>query len=118
MPQGCALGYRVSTLRAGRQETNPARLHPQKSEVFPVTAGIRFLGYRVFPWRRVVTKENVRRFRKRVRRMQEEYAAGKLSAEQIQPRLMSWLGHARQGSAAVWREELFDTFRFQKGEDR
>ncbi len=50
--------------------------------------------------------------------MQEEYAAGKLSAEQIQPRLMSWLGHARQGSAAVWREELFDTFRFQKGEDR
>lgn len=94
------------------------RLHPRKSEVFPVAGGVRFLGYRVFPWRRVVTKENVRRFRRRVRRMQADYAAGQLSAEQIRTRLVSWLGHARRGSAEVWREALFATIGFRKGEGR
>lgn len=94
------------------------RLHPRKSEVLPIADGVRFLGYRVFPWRRMLAKDNVRRFRRRVRRMQRAYAAGELSAEQIRIRLISWLGHARQGSAAQWRDALFATIRFQKGEGR
>jgi hypothetical protein len=94
------------------------RLHPRKSEVFPVADGIRFLGYRVYPWRRLVAKENVRRFRRRVRRMQLEYAAGELSAEQIRTRLVSWLAHAKQGSGARWRDALLATIRFRKGEGR
>ena len=44
------------------------RLHPTKSVIFPVKEGIRFLGYRVFPTHRLLPKENVRRFRRRVRR--------------------------------------------------
>jgi hypothetical protein len=94
------------------------RLHPRKSEIFPIADGVRFLGYRVFPWRRMLAKENVRRFRRRVRRMQMAYAAGELSAEQIRVRLVSWLGHARQGSGAQWRAALFATIRFRKGEGR
>ena len=94
------------------------RLHPRKSEVFPVAEGVRFLGYRVFPWRRTVAKENVRRFRRRVRRMQAEYANGRLSVDEIRTRLVSWLGHARQGSAALWRDALFATIGFRKGDGR
>lgn len=94
------------------------RLHPRKSEVFPVKDGIPFLGYRVFPQRRIVAKENVRRFRRRVRRMQNAYAAGELSLDDIRTRLVSWLGHARQGSGAAWREALFATIQFRKGEGR
>ena len=52
------------------------RLHPKKSVIFPVKQGIRFLGYRVFPTHRLLPKENVRRFRRRVRGMQEDYADG------------------------------------------
>jgi hypothetical protein len=94
------------------------RLHPRKSEVFPVADGIRFLGYRVFPWRREVAPENVLRFRRRVRRMQRDYAAGELSAEQIRTKLISWLGHAKQGSGPRWRQALFATIRFRKGDGR
>lgn len=94
------------------------RLHPRKSEVFPVADGVRFLGYRVFPWRRMVAKENVRRFLRRVRRMQRDFAAGELAAAQIGPRLISWLGHAKHGSGALWRNALLATIRFQKGEGR
>src|SRR5262249_325547 len=42
------------------------RLHPTKNVVFPVRDGIRFLGYRVLPTHRLLAKENVWRFLRRV----------------------------------------------------
>ncbi len=90
------------------------RLHPKKSVVFPVKDGIRFLGYRVFPTHRLLPKENVRRFRRRVRGMQEEYAAGRASFAEIYQRLMSWIGHARQANTYRLRCRLFDTISFQR----
>ena len=82
--------------------------------MFPVKDGIRFLGYRVFPTHRLLPKENVRRFRRRVREMQEGYAAGRTSFEEIYQRLMSWSGHARQANTFQLRCHLFDTIRLQR----
>ena len=82
--------------------------------MFPVKDGIRFLGYRVFPTHRLLPKENVRRFRRRVREMQEGYAAGRTSFEEIYQRLMSWSGHARQANTFQLRCHLFDTISFQR----
>ena len=90
------------------------RLHPAKSVVFPVRCGIRFLGYRVFPTHRLLPKDNVRRFRRRVRAMQQQYAAGRLSFADIHQRLMSWVGHAKQADTYRLRCRLFDTIRFQR----
>jgi retron-type reverse transcriptase len=90
------------------------RLHPAKSVVFPVKHGIRFLGYRVFPSHRLLPKENVRRFRRRARGMQRDYAAGRVSFAEIYQRLMSWVGHARQANTYRLRCCLFDTIGFQR----
>lgn len=90
------------------------RLHPDKSVIFPVKEGIRFLGYRVFPTHRLLPKENVRRFRRRVRGMQEDYAMGRASFAEIYQRLMSWNGHARQANTYRLRSRLFDTISFQR----
>jgi hypothetical protein len=90
------------------------RLHPAKSVIFPVKDGIRFLGYRVFPTHRLLPKNNVRRFRRRVRQMQAEYAAGRVSFAQVYQRLMSWSGHARQANTYRLRCCLFDTIGFQR----
>jgi retron-type reverse transcriptase len=90
------------------------RLHPRKSVIFPVKDGIWFLGYRVFPTHRLLPKENVRRFRRRVRGMQEDYAAGRIAFTEIHQRLMSWSGHARQANTYRLRCRLFDTISFQR----
>src|SRR5271170_4867252 len=74
------------------------RLHPAKSVIFPAKDGIRFLGYRVFPTHRLLPKENVRRFRRRVRLMEADYAADRISLAEVHQRLMSWEGHARQAN--------------------
>ena len=90
------------------------RLHPNKTNVFPVTQGIRFLGYRVFPTHRLLAKENVRRFRRRVQTMQRDYALGLLSPQDVRNRLMSWSGHASQANTYSLRRHLFATIRFQR----
>jgi retron-type reverse transcriptase len=90
------------------------RLHPTKTVVFPTKEGVRFLGYRVFPTHRLLAKENVRRFRRRVRRMQRLYAAGLISPGEIRQRIMSWSGHARQADTYWLRSRLFRTMCFQR----
>jgi retron-type reverse transcriptase len=90
------------------------RLHPRKNAIFPVGEGIRFLGYRVFPTHRLLAKENVWRFLRRVRRMKNDYRDGGITLSEIKQRLMSWPGHARQADTHSLRESLFDTISFQR----
>jgi hypothetical protein len=90
------------------------RLHPTKNVIFPVKEGIRFLGYRIFPTHRLLPKENVRRFRRRVRLMQEDYALSRVSFAEIYQRLMNWNGHARQANTYRLRCHLFDRITFQR----
>jgi retron-type reverse transcriptase len=90
------------------------RLHPNKSIIFPVKIGIRFLGYRVFGTHRLLTKENVYRFRRRVRRMQRDYAERRASISEIRQRLMSWLGHARQADTHRLVASLLGIIVFQR----
>lgn len=90
------------------------RLHPAKTVIFPVRDGIRFLGYRVFPTHRLLPKENVRRFRRRVRAMQADHAAGRLPWAAVVQRLTSWDGHARQANTYRLRGRLYDTILSQR----
>src|SRR5262249_57192521 len=90
------------------------RLHPAKCVVFPVGEGIRFLGCRVFPTHRLLVSDNVRRFRRRVRQMQRDYATWRISFASIYQRLMSWIGHARQANTYRLRCALFATIGFQR----
>ncbi|MCB0565207.1 MAG: RNA-directed DNA polymerase [Lewinellaceae bacterium] len=76
-------------------------LHPRKCEVFPVRDGVTFLGQRIFLTHRRLRRENVQRFRRRLRLRLEQLRKGELSAAKLECQLNSWLGHARQ--ADTWR---------------
>jgi hypothetical protein len=65
---------------------------------------VRFVGFRTWANHRLLPKLNVRRFRRRVRWMRRAYARGLLGGGDVQPRLASWIGHARQ----VNSERLLD----------
>ena len=90
------------------------RIHENKSVVFPTRDGIRFLGYRVFTTHRLLAKENVRRFRRRMRWMQRSFADGRLPLEAIRPRIMSWISHARKANTYRLRADLFSKMSFQR----
>jgi retron-type reverse transcriptase len=90
------------------------RLHPGKSVIFPVRQGIRFLGYRVFPTHRLLPKENVRRFRRRLRQLACAYAAWRLSFAEVHERLTSWVGHACHANTYWLRCRVLDTLTLQR----
>jgi len=76
-------------------------LHPYKRVISRVEDGINFLGYRSFPYHRTLTKEGVRKFRRRLRSMQQAFRMGEISSKEITQRIRSWVGHASQ--AQTWR---------------
>lgn len=88
-------------------------LHTHKSVIFPVRTGIPFLGYRIFPTHCLLAKENVHRFRRRLRRMQQEYAAGNIHAKQVQQRIVSWLGHASHANTHHLTAEILSQVSFR-----
>jgi retron-type reverse transcriptase len=95
-------------------ETLRLRLHPTKNAIFPTSQGIAFLGYRVFRSHRELAKDNVWRFRRRLRAMQKQYAHGQLSRADACCRIMSWIGHARQADTYRLRERLFAEHPFRR----
>ncbi len=67
---------------------------------------LKFLGQIVFPTHRLLPPENVRRFARRMRRFQKDYASRKIALPEIRRSLRSWLGHAGQAGTWALRRDL------------
>ena len=72
-------------------------IHERKSRVYRCPDGVAFLGWRIFPSRTRLVRENVVRFRRRMRNMERAFREGKMGWEEIRPRVHAWIGHARDG---------------------
>jgi hypothetical protein len=79
---------------------------PEKRVISRTQDGIRFLGFRVWPNWIWFCKESIRRVRRRVRQMQEEFARGISSLEQIRQRINAWNGHAAMVTGTRYRSRL------------
>ena len=90
------------------------QLHPDKSVVSRTTDGIRFLGYRVFPNLILLPRENMIRWRRKLRQMQAGFADGSIGAEEIGPRIASWHGHACQADSLQLRTDILSTTVFTR----
>jgi RNA-directed DNA polymerase len=77
------------------------RLHPLKSTVYPVTNGVPFLGFLVFPDHRRLRRDNGVYFERRLKRMLAAYAAGVVSREEMEASVRGWIAHAAHGD--TWR---------------
>lgn len=91
------------------------RLHERKVFVRPVRSGITFVGYRIRPTHRLLRKENIRAFRRRVRWMKKAYADGRLDWEAVKLRLDSWMGHAGHTDSKLVIKRLSQEWTFTRG---
>jgi RNA-directed DNA polymerase len=82
------------------------RLHPGKTAIIPVRAGLTFVGYRTWPGRREVRGSNMRSFLNRLRQWRTCVDNGDCSLGQVRQHLMGWLGHAMQGDPERLRARL------------
>ena len=91
------------------------RLHPHKSVISRVADGTKFLGYRVFPKRRLLVRDNVTRMKRRLKRLQRAFAAGEIGPAGVREHLVGWIGYAQHADTFRLRERLFRETSFSRG---
>ena len=85
-------------------------LHPKKSVVFPVTEGLDFCGFRIYPTHRRLRRSSIRRFVQRFRRQRKAYRRGELPLEELNTSIRSWIAHAAHGDTWRLRRRLFKDY--------
>jgi hypothetical protein len=90
-------------------------LHPIKSRIYRVSEGIHFLGYRIFPHKRLVIKKNVRRFRRRLKTLQTLYRDRAITVKELLMSLNSWNAHAAHADSYRLRQRIYSAYTFTKG---
>jgi retron-type reverse transcriptase len=82
------------------------KIHPIKSQLFETKLGANFLGFRVFPDYIRVRTENLRRARRRLKKMQKDYAQGQITLEQVSRSNQSWFAHLEHGDTWQLRKQI------------
>jgi len=73
-------------------------LHQDKTEIKPLRNGITFLGYRIFYHYKLLTKRNIRYFKKKLKSNTELFNEGLITKSQFESRINGWLGYAKFGN--------------------
>ncbi len=81
-------------------------LHERSSTVYPVTNGIPFLGFRIYPTHRRLKRRNGVAFARRYRKHRAAAARGEISAEALRVRVQGWIAHAAHGDTYGLRRAL------------
>jgi hypothetical protein len=72
-------------------------LHERSSTVYPVTNGIPFLGFRIYPTHRRLKRRNGVAFARRFRKWRAAVGRGEMSLAELHERVHGWIAHASHG---------------------
>jgi hypothetical protein len=90
-------------------------LHRDRIHVAPSLAGRTFVGFRITPGRRRIRNTNVRSFLRRLCWMRRGFRKRRLTRDDVQRRLMGWLGHAYQADSGPLIARLAKGWVVQRG---
>lgn len=87
----------------------------KKTQIFPVhVRGVDFVGYRIWPDYRLLRKANVKRMRRKLRKLKKLVEEGKLPRKKLQASVASWIGHCKHADTYRLRHKLFGDILPQK----
>jgi len=102
-----------------RCEALRLRLHPRKCRIHRTTEPVAFLGFVLQRRGNAVTvhlrKENLRRFRARMRELQTLYELGAVGPEEVGSRVRAWLAHAHHGHTRALCQRVLGELSFVAG---
>ncbi len=90
--------------------------HEGRCQVLPVTEGIPFLGFRLFPHRRRLKARKAVAFARRHRERLRAYAAGAMEFEEVSAGVQGWVAHAAHGDTGGLRRSLLSGTVLTRGE--
>lgn len=90
------------------------KIHPIKSQLFETKQGANWLGFRVLSDRIRVRTENLRRAKRRLRKLQIDYAQGNIDLNQVSQSITSWIAHLEHGDTWELRKKIFNSLVFSR----
>ncbi len=72
-------------------------MHARSSTVYPVSAGIPFLGFRIYPTHRRLKRYSGVAFGRRLRRAYRQLSRGEIAKDDLDARVQGWIAHAQHG---------------------
>ncbi|OGQ47525.1 MAG: hypothetical protein A3H42_02445 [Deltaproteobacteria bacterium RIFCSPLOWO2_02_FULL_46_8] len=89
-------------------------LHENKCRIFETSHGVPFLGLLIASdWRRL-KRNNVLRFKRRLKKFQILYGKGAIEWNHIHQSIQSWIGHAKHADTMRLRELILPEVVFRK----
>jgi len=82
------------------------KLHEGRAKVYPVTNGIPFLGFRVYPTHRRLKRRNGLKFQRRFKTMLGQLARREIGRDQLHATVRGWVNHARYGDTFGLRRAI------------
>jgi hypothetical protein len=107
-PDKPSLREKLLSVREFVTERLRLELKEEATIIAPVSQGASFLGFRVFPQLVKLSGEKWRRFRHRVRKLEEDFSAGLISEDELARSVGSMLGHIRHADTLAARQKFFD----------
>ncbi|MEE9304495.1 MAG: reverse transcriptase domain-containing protein [Thiotrichaceae bacterium] len=90
-------------------------MHEKSSTVYPVKAGIPFLGFRLYPDYRLLKRKNGVNFQRRLKRYYRAYYRGELDRETMNQRVRGWIAHVEKADTWGLRRSLFSNTNSHSG---
>ena len=81
--------------------------HAAKAQVTPVSSGIPWLGFVVYPYHRRLKRRNVIQFRRRLQHNISLYRQGSISFAELDASIQGWINHVRYGDTWGLRTSIF-----------
>lgn len=74
---------------------------------FPVTEGVSFLGFRVFPNQRSIKRRKAIYYQRKLAKLLLEYEQGNIVLDNVLDSVLAWNNHARYGNTVGLRKSIF-----------
>lgn len=85
-------------------------LHPKKSNIFPITLGIDFLGYRIFNNHRLIRKSTTKRFIRNTKTKLKKYDSGVINFDKLMESFNSWEAYMSHGNSHNLKNSLYQGY--------
>lgn len=85
-------------------------LHPEKSRIISLRKGTTLLGFRIFPYHRILKKNNAQRIWKRLKKLKFKYDTGKITRKEVIMILEGWLAYAKFANTYKFRKKVMAKF--------
>lgn len=87
-------------------------IHERAAQVVPAQCGVPWLGFVIYPDRRLLKARKVRYASRRLRRLHEAYLAREISFGELDASVQAWINHVRHGDSWGLRRHVLGRWSF------